>query len=107
VTDHPEKHVDDDDDDDIGFVMVGETQIPIVDVHLCAGRITVMARAMSPFPGASGRVTVYGHDLQSIMAMPQTVTIPPLLKPGLAMMFSIPLGVDGIIMADNDDHPHA
>lgn len=106
MTDHPEKHVDHD-EDDLGFVMIGETEIPIVDVHLCAGRITVMARATSPFPGCSGKVTIYGHDLRSIMHMPQPVSIPPLLEPGLAMMFTIPLAVDGLVMATVDDHPDA
>lgn len=103
MTEHPHE-----DDEDLGFVMIGETQIAIVDVHLCAGRITLMARAVSPFPGAHGKVTVYGHDLQSIMHMPDAVSIPPLLEPDRALMFSIPLGVDGIVRSSVDDvHPDA
>lgn len=107
MTDHPERHVHDD-EDDLGFIMIGDTQIPIVDIHLCSGRITVMARAESPFAGCSGRVTVYGHDLQAILSMPDPVTIPPLLEPGLALMFGMPLAVDGVVMAEVEDvRPHA
>jgi len=102
MTDHPDRHVEDDEDDN-GFLMIGEVQIPIVDVHLCSGRITVLARAESPFPGCSGEVTVYGHDLQAIMHLPSKVDIPALEEAGHMVMFSLPLAVDGLIMATIDD----
>lgn len=102
MTDHPERHVEDG-EDDMGFVMIGETQIPIIDVHMCGGRITVMAQAKSPFPGANGEATIYGHDLQAIMHLPQAVSIPPLLEPGLALNFTIPLAVDGVIYSSATD----
>lgn len=102
MTDHPDAHVEDS-DDDMGFVMIGGVQIPIVDVHMCAGRITVLARAESPFPGCEGEATIYGHDLQAIMHLPQQVNIPALEEPGMNLMFSIPLSVDGVVYSDGSD----
>jgi hypothetical protein len=86
----------------MGFLTIGETHIPVVDVHLGEGRITIVGRTISPFPGASGEPTLYGHDLQAILHMPQVVSIPPMLTPGLAVMFALPLAVDKLVMGDDD-----
>jgi hypothetical protein len=86
--------------DDFGFIMIGETQIPIVDVHLRHGRVTLIASAPSPFPGCRGEATVYGQDLQAILHMPGDVWVRPMLEPGHTLMFSLVLAVDQVVLGE-------
>jgi hypothetical protein len=98
VTEHPEQQVEA--SDDFGFIMIGEAQIPIVDVQLRAGRVTLLASASSPFPGCNGEATVYGQDLQAILHMPGQVTVRPMLEPGHTLMFSLVLAVDQVVLSE-------